>query len=188
MKRFLFLDLETTGLNPDTCSIIEIGAVVTDDKFNELNRFSATIGWGNRRIRWEPEAAEMHASWYNQADKMPLKEALVKLKEFLQMHRPVPGKYTLAGRNPAFDRSFLNPEICRVLEIGPIVSLDLSRFAGHRNFDLCSLDILADLLAPAVSRYTYTKPHRALPDCLEAIEAAKYYVNLLRFDDCYQYG
>lgn len=43
MKKFLFIDLETTGLYPESCEILEFAMIITDNKLNELESYSTPI-------------------------------------------------------------------------------------------------------------------------------------------------
>lgn len=43
MKKFLFIDLETTGLHPIGGAILEIAIIVTDNKLNELETYATAI-------------------------------------------------------------------------------------------------------------------------------------------------
>jgi exodeoxyribonuclease-1 len=42
-KQYLFYDLETSGINPAFDQIYQFGAILTDDKFNELDRYEIDI-------------------------------------------------------------------------------------------------------------------------------------------------
>jgi oligoribonuclease len=41
--RLLWVDLEMTGLNPETDRILELAAIITDFNFNELDKYEAVI-------------------------------------------------------------------------------------------------------------------------------------------------
>ncbi len=41
----IWLDLETTGLDPFKDYVLEVGAIATDDDFNEVARYASTIGF-----------------------------------------------------------------------------------------------------------------------------------------------
>jgi len=43
MKKLLWIDLETTGLDVNYCLILEVGMIVTDTNLNILDSFSAVI-------------------------------------------------------------------------------------------------------------------------------------------------
>ncbi|MDB5244028.1 MAG: hypothetical protein JWP57_4654 [Spirosoma sp.] len=60
MKNYLALDIETTGLNPETCQILEIGAVYDNGEspIEELPRFQCFV-W-HPQIVGEPRALAMN--------------------------------------------------------------------------------------------------------------------------------
>lgn len=43
VTKLLWVDLEMTGLNPETDRILEVAAIVTDFDFNELDRYEAVV-------------------------------------------------------------------------------------------------------------------------------------------------
>lgn len=58
----LWTDLETTGLDPDKCAILEVAAIVTDDRLTEVARFEQVL-WDERAQRLSslgPEAARSY--------------------------------------------------------------------------------------------------------------------------------
>ncbi len=99
----VILDIETTGLNPEKCSIIEIGAV---DFYNPTNQFNQRC-----RIRKDSEINEraLEVNGYN-LDQLrdnnfqTEKELLLK---FINWISHIESR-TLAGQNVNFDLSFLN--------------------------------------------------------------------------------
>lgn len=64
MSKFVSIDIETTGLDPDTCDIIEIGAVI-DDTLEPLDNsptFHCYVApENNKDYRGEPYALSMHS-------------------------------------------------------------------------------------------------------------------------------
>jgi oligoribonuclease (3'-5' exoribonuclease) len=56
---FIWLDLETTGLDPGSRQILAIGMVVTDEKLTELGRFERYVRPGDLQC-WDPIAQKMH--------------------------------------------------------------------------------------------------------------------------------
>ena len=43
----VWTDIETTGLDRDTCALLEVAAIVTDDALNEVARFERTLYYQN---------------------------------------------------------------------------------------------------------------------------------------------
>lgn len=59
-QKFLFLDIETTGLDPDAHTILEFGAILTDEKFHELARFQSCIRPDQPLTEWDPWCVQQH--------------------------------------------------------------------------------------------------------------------------------
>jgi oligoribonuclease len=126
---FLSVDIETTGLDPDTCQILEIGAVLVDTvaspeswpTFRRLIRHDLYKG--------ESYALSMHSKLFQELSKgrgVAVWEALLDLKQWL-VDCGVTTKITIAGKNfAAFDKNFLEkheqwrviPKHHRYLDVG----------------------------------------------------------------------
>jgi oligoribonuclease len=109
--RFVWLDLEMTGLDDKSCTIIEMAMIITDGELNELAMLEQCI--------WQPESAletmspfvrKMHTD--NglldkvRASQTSLAEAEQKTIEVLLQHVPYK-KGILAGNSIWQDRRFL---------------------------------------------------------------------------------
>jgi oligoribonuclease len=59
--RFVWLDLEMTGLDPETCAIIEIGVIITGPDLRPVAEIERVI-WQPEEVllRMEPVVREMH--------------------------------------------------------------------------------------------------------------------------------
>ncbi len=121
--RFVSIDIETTGLDPDTCQVLEVGGVIEDDRLGltELPTFRYRI---LREVyAGEPFALSMHRdlfkdlamkarntggnllnrTWYGHEDAFPR-----KFTSWLQSWGVDPTKFVAAGKNFAnFDAPFL---------------------------------------------------------------------------------
>ncbi len=115
MMRYAAIDVETTGLDPERCQVLELACVVETDwrvPVGELPRFRALVDPGE--IRGEPRALEMNARLIRElADigKNPvhtLPSAVFELSNFIQEHFGR-SSFTIAGKNfGAFDYRFLS--------------------------------------------------------------------------------
>lgn len=129
--KYISIDIETSGLNPDTCQILSLGAIVEDTEnilsYEECPKFYAIIPSDN--ITGEPFALNMNKdlieaiSIYNKAKnqserdgiseyynaKFILEENLLfNLENFLEKNGFDSNAKLVAGANFAFDRSFLS--------------------------------------------------------------------------------
>ena len=128
----IVLDFETTGLNPLTDRIIEIGAVKLqngkiDDSFSTLVNPGVPLSDDIIRITGIKD--------YMLKDQPPASEALPKLLDFI-------GDRPLAAHNASFDMGFLRAEMGRI----------------DKAFDFAQIDTLAfaQKLYPKMKRYRLT--------------------------------
>ena len=109
--RFVWLDLEMTGLDDKTCHVIEMAMIITDGDLNELALLEQCI--------WQPDSAletmspfvrQMHTDngllEKVRASKLSLADAEQKALEVLTAHVPYK-KGVLAGNSIWQDRRFL---------------------------------------------------------------------------------
>jgi len=115
--RYVSIDIETTGLNPEHCQILEIGAVIDDclTPIEECPTFHCYLDHG--LILGEPPALAMHqaiigriAAHEEGYDYVPSWNAAYKFRDFLKQHglNPENEPTVVAGKNYAsFDARFL---------------------------------------------------------------------------------
>ncbi len=112
--RYASIDIETTGLNPDTCQILEIGIVI-DDLEQPINPIPPTLHLYIKHdlIVGEPYALNMNARIIKILAENKLPNIVPEFKaesliqDFLWTH--FPDKPTVAGKNfYGFDFRFIN--------------------------------------------------------------------------------
>jgi len=121
----IVVDVETTGLDPQKHSIVSIGTV---DFSNPENRFyQECCIWDGAEVT--PEALEVNG--FTEEDvRDPNKKTLEKvIKEFFEWIKNIEDK-TIAGQDPAFDKSFLQASAERY---------GIEWKLGHRTVDLHSV-------------------------------------------------
>ena len=141
-KKFIILDTETTGLEVrQGHKIIEIGAVVLNDRKKSSDHFHAYINPG-RLI--DEEASKVHGITNKDLENEPMFAAIADdFIEFIQGS-------TLIIHNAPFDMGFLNselkavsakyPKLEDICEIEDSLVIARNKFPGQRN----SLDALAN--------------------------------------------
>jgi oligoribonuclease len=173
---FCFLDVETTGLDPERCALLEVACALTNEDLVPFASFEQLIPVPLEMLHpthfcWDHAAYQMHRA-------SGLLDELIELSrghregetlyEFLSDHVGS-RKANLAGNSVHFDRSFLTR-----------VAPEILSFFTHRHLDVSSLRLAAEALG--LPRYDGAIAHRAMPDVLSSIAQARYYLNLLRND------
>jgi oligoribonuclease len=169
-SRLVWIDLEMTGLDPDTDSIIEIATLVTDQDLNVLaegpelairhpvERLEAMDDWNRNTHRKSGLWDRVLASPVDcaQAERQTL--------EFLAQWLPA-GKSPICGNSICQDRRFLHRLMPR-----------LEQHFHYRNLDVSTLKELARRWAPQVlAGLRKQSAHTALSDVRDSIDELRYY-------------
>lgn len=185
----VWIDLETTGLDPRKERILEVGAIVTDDNFEEVARFHRVVYW----LHDEKDLAEMSPVVRETHEKNGLLEDVAKpsayhsfevdeaLASFIRREahvlEDVDGlncrivKPQLAGSTISFDREFMRYWL-------PHALAELH----YRNLDVSTLNEIARRHWPtlhATRPNNETKAHRGMADIEESIRVLKHYMKYL---------
>ncbi|MHC4121626.1 MAG: 3'-5' exonuclease [Planctomycetota bacterium] len=113
-SKFVSVDIETTGLDPETCQTIEIGAVIADwnDPEAPTSEFHCYVL--HPQYKGDPYALSMHPHIFRSIARdegriLPAEHVMPELHEWLAEHFGHVGPYTVAGKNFAgFDQKFLD--------------------------------------------------------------------------------
>lgn len=181
---YCFLDLETTGLDPDEDKILEIAWVFTDKHFNivapaksflvEQSNWDQTWGTMNRADKF---VQEMHAKSglaaalaNDEIEKTSLDDIYLYLESDLQ-RLSLDGLVHLSGRSVHFDKSFLLSEHFDVL-----FDDSLPASFHHRMLDLTSVKLMLESSGVDPKQWepeAIGTPHRALDDVMNDITYAR---------------
>ncbi|MDD5320238.1 MAG: oligoribonuclease [Methylococcales bacterium] len=169
-QHLVWIDLEMTGLDPDTDLIIEIATVVTDKDLNILAQgpvlavhqsdaaLAAMDDWNQKHHGQSGLINRVKASTIDEA------EAERLTLEFLK--RWVPENTSpICGNSIGQDRRFLYRYMPK-----------LEAYFHYRNIDVSTLKELAARWAPEVKDgFNKESTHQALDDIIESIEELRYY-------------
>ena len=169
-NNLIWIDMEMTGLAPDSDRIIEIALLVTDAQL-------VTLAEGPLLVVHQPdEVLEAMDSWNKsthkksgliervRASKMSEADAERAALEFLESHVPANAS-PMCGNSICQDRRFLARWMPR-----------LEAHFHYRNLDVSTLKELVRRWKPELMKgFTKEGKHEALADILESIEELKFY-------------
>jgi oligoribonuclease len=166
----VWVDMEMSGLNPDTDRVLEIAVVVTDAQLEVLAEGPVLVVHQSDRVlagmdSWNT-ATHGRSGLTDRVRSSPLDEAQAQrqMVGFLQALVPA-GRSPMCGNSICQDRRFM----ARWLP-------QLEAFFHYRNLDVSTLKELARRWKPAVYRSFEKKSrHEALADIYESIDEMRHY-------------
>ena len=169
-NNLIWIDMEMTGLNPDSDRIIEIAMLVTDPDLG-------LVAEGPVLVLHQPDAVlEAMDSWNRgthkksglidkvRASRLAEAEAEAQAVAFLRQHVPANAS-PMCGNSICQDRRFLARWMPQ-----------LEAHFHYRNLDVSTLKELVRRWKPEAAKgFSKEGKHEALADILESIEELKYY-------------
>ena len=171
------MDLEMTGLDPETDVIVEIATLVTDDELN-------IVAEGPELVIFQPDdvlarmndfVTKMHTTSglleLIKVSTVSEAEAMQQTLDFIKVHSPESGKIPLCGNSIRTDRSFLAkymPEI--------------DNWLHYRCVDVSTVKELVKRWYPNIAYGRVTNAgqnHRAMDDIRDSVEEMRYYRSLI---------
>jgi len=168
-NNLIWIDMEMTGLAPDTDRIIEIAMLVTDAELRVLAEGPVLV------LHQPDEVLEAMDSWNKgthkksgliekvRASRLAEAEAEKLAVEFLREHVAA-NVSPMCGNSICQDRRFLARWMPR-----------LEGYFHYRNLDVSTLKELVRRWKPELKSFSKEGKHEALADILESIEELKYY-------------
>ncbi|MEW6559682.1 MAG: oligoribonuclease [Pseudomonadota bacterium] len=166
----IWVDMEMTGLNPDTDRIIEVAVVVTDPQLTvrvegpvlAIHQSDAVLAgmdaWNQNTHGKSGLTDRVRASTMNEA------QASRDIIAFLKRYVPA-GKSPMCGNTICQDRRFM----ARTMP-------ELEAYFHYRNLDVSTLKELARRWCPElVSAFKKQQAHTALADIQESIDELRHY-------------
>ena len=169
-NNLLWVDMEMSGLNPDTDRVLEVAIVVTDTHLNTIAEAPVLV------VHQDDAVLDAMDSWnkgthaksglIDRVKVSTLTEADVesRMVEFLRQHVP-PGVSPMCGNSVHQDRRFMVRHLPR-----------LEAFFHYRNLDVSTLKELMKRWKPELAAgFAKHGKHEALADIYESIDELKYY-------------
>ncbi|CAJ93788.1 oligoribonuclease [Cupriavidus necator] len=169
-NNLIWLDMEMTGLQPDTDRIIEIAIVVTDSELNILAEGPVLV------IHQSDAVLDGMDNWNKgthgrsglidkvKASTLTEEQAEAELLAFLKRWVPA-SKSPMCGNSICQDRRFMARYMPK-----------LEAFFHYRNLDVSTLKELCKRWEPAIHKgFIKRQLHTALADILESVEELRYY-------------
>ena len=166
----VWVDMEMTGLEPETDRIIEVAMIVTDMHLNVLAEGPVLA------IHQSDETLDKMDAWNKgthgrsglidkvKASRMDEATASQQMIDFLKLHVPA-GKSPMCGNSICQDRRFM----ARYMP-------ELESYFHYRNLDVSVFKELSRRWKPAIyAGFKKSSKHEALADIYESIDELKYY-------------
>lgn len=175
MQKFLWVDLEMSGLDLDDCRILEIAAIVTDDKYTP-------VGSTFHRIVQQPQAVlDAMDEWCTKThgesgltaavpNGTPETQAESEFDQYLTEHFGDDTMIILCGNSIGQDRKFIDRYL-------PKIAARLH----YRMLDVTSWKIA--FTAMGHEPFAKEGGHRALDDIKESINELRYYLSFVQPPD-----
>ncbi len=166
------MDLEMTGLEPDTDVIVEIATLVTDDDLNIVAEGPDLVIHQPADVLsiMKPIVVEMHTKSglldAITSSTITLEDAGAATLEFIKLHVPEARTVPLCGNSIGTDRRFLAKYLP-----------EIENYLHYRSVDVSSVKELAKRWFPksGIDRPNKGGMHRAMDDVRESVRELQYY-------------
>jgi oligoribonuclease len=167
--RFVWVDLEMTGLDPDSCAIVEMAMIITDGNLSPIAQLERVI-WQPPEVlaRTVPFVQDMHTKngLFDKVRVSPYSVADVEREAVGLLAQHVPYKQgILAGNSVHQDRRFFYKYMP-----------SFESFLHYRQIDVSSLKVLVQNWGPKKAVFEkQNERHTALEDIQQSLAEAAHY-------------
>lgn len=167
MKKFMFVDIETTGLSPANDVILEFAMIITDNKLNPIESYSTVINHTEYILQGMSHWAEQTHSASGLLDqvrtsKVTNEQVEKQVLEILARHFSGPERPVIAGSSVHFDKSFIATKMP-----------NLNKRLHYRIIDCSSFMEALKIYNGEIPKKTSGTAHRALADITDSINYLK---------------
>lgn len=166
---WVWIDLEMTGLDPKTCTILEIASIVTDAECEVIEEGPDLVIHASDTVlgTMSPWCIEHHGksglTEASRASTISLRDAETQTLEFLRKHT-TPGASALCGNSIGLDWRFIRAHM-----------QELAGFLADQLIDVTTVKELRKRWYPKSPTLRKAGGHRALADIQESIAELKLY-------------
>lgn len=169
-NHLIWIDMEMTGLVPETDRIIEIAIVITDNDLNTIAEAPVLVVYQENQVldnmdSWN-KSTHSKSGLIDKIKASTLNEAIVETQMLAFLNEHVPVRISpMCGNSICQDRRFLARWMPQ-----------LEAYFHYRNLDVSTLKELAKRWKPEVAQGLKKHgKHEALADIYESINEMKYY-------------
>lgn len=177
MRAFAFLDIETTGLDPDDDEILEMAWAFTDERFAVIGSGESRLiepNWAQaaHRLNALPFVRDMHTASGLLDDKAKPLSLDAAMSQFLREAANTRADVIhIGGFSVHFDVTFLRARGYKAV---------LDETFHHRFLDLSAVKLLLEATDIPYESAPNAHKHRALHDVYESIDQARIFASMVR--------
>lgn len=176
-ERIIWIDVETSGIDPKDCKLLQVACIVTDGHLNELGEsFERKVYYSEDEVQAIRNSAnefvqnmhDVNGIWDSLSVEGDSLENISRdLLQMLQKYS-APNSARLGGNSITLDRNFLKTYLP-----------DVADHIHYRSYDLSSVAGWFELHDPNFVPFVKNSTHEALDDIRASIAEGRYYASII---------